>query len=87
MRTNMVLEDRHIEYLQLVRRDTICVQWTSGWGSSSYISTENIVVNQLVAAQMMALGATHIVTHGHSQKLALTSRGESILVDEEEAWA
>ena len=43
-------------------------------------------VNQIVAAQMRALGATHIVSHGGHTFVSLTEYGKKILIEEDEAW-
>lgn len=84
----MVLEDRHISYLTLVRQGVVKLWWNPIRSISRYVNVEKTSdIDQIVAAQMKALGATRIIYKAGQQYVALTPRGESLLVDEDEAWA
>lgn len=82
----MVLEDKHISYLELVSKGHVSLWWNLPRTLSKYVCPE-VEVDQIVAAQMHALGATRIVAKAGKQYVALTDRGETILLDEAEAWA
>lgn len=87
----MVLEDRHIDYLKLVDRRLIKLWQNPTRSVLKYVNSSwtngPVDVDQTVAAQMHALGATHIVYSTGIQYVALTKRGEDILNDEAESWA
>jgi len=87
----MILEDKHISYLELVSRGHVVLWWNPPKTMSKYVCSEwyegRVDVDQIVAAQMHALGATRIVAKSGKQFVALTDRGETILLDEAEAWS
>ena len=87
----MVLDDSHINYLRLVSQGIITIWWNPTRTLTRYVCSDwangRKDVNQTVAAQMKALGMTHVVREGTRVKLALTEKGEKVLLEEDEAWA
>lgn len=87
----MVLDDRHIEYLQQVNLGNIRLWRAPGDDSSRYINSDwaggRKTVDQIVAASMKALGLTRIVSERGDLKVVLTEKGELVLIEEDEAWA
>jgi len=86
----MVIEDRHISYLREVEANRIRLWWAPKKTFSKYVSRDwsegRKAVDQTVAAQMKALGLTHVVNNGGIFNIQLTAKGADILRDEEEAW-
>lgn len=84
----MILDDRHINYLKLVKEGRVALWWAPGKKVSRYVTrmqdTEEI--DQQVAAQMKALGMTHVVANKSFMNIALTERGENTLIEEDETW-
>ena len=84
----MVFGDRHIEYLVLVRRGEIVTKRSIITNTIRYVSTASNIVDQTVATQMKALGATRIAyVKGKGLVVSLSPLGEKLLIDEDEAWA
>lgn len=86
----MVLDDRHISYLRLVQRGAIQLWWAPRKLDSRYVNNDwsngRQEVDQIVAAQMKALGMTHVVNSSGKQLIELTERGHGVLADEDAAW-
>lgn len=86
----MVLDDRHIAYLRLVEAGVIHLWWAPKKIASRYVNSDwsngRKEVDQTVAAQMKALGLTHVASRDGKQVIALTERGVAVLIEEDEAW-
>lgn len=88
----MVLEDRHIAYLKQVEDNRVKLWWNPSRTLSRYVDSvwgdTAQIIDQTVAAQMHALGATHVISGGgqRTQLIELTERGKKILLDEAMAW-
>lgn len=87
----MVLDDNHIGYLRLVASGVIRIWWNPTKTISRYVNKEwfggSREINQTVAAQMKALGMTHVVVKHGFCEVELTTKGEGVLLEEDEAWA
>ena len=83
----MILDDRHIEYLALVKLGKVRLRSGKFLKARKYeLTGVGGPVDQTVATQMHVLGATRIISEGGKLWLALTRRGEAILAEEDEAW-
>jgi len=88
----MILDDRHIAYLFLVEAGLIQLWWAPRKVHSRYVNSDwsngKQEVDQTVAAQMKALGMTHVVTRAGTGKqiLELTEKGRHTLDEEREAY-
>jgi hypothetical protein len=88
----MVLDDTHIEYLKLVKAKKVGLWSAYRHGPSRYVCLDwangRVEVDQRVAAQMHALGMTHVISvRGKSRPvIELTAKGEATLSEEDESW-
>lgn len=86
----MVLDDRHIKYLLLVKRGEVLLVYTADKSSSTYRSNGwangRQGVDQSVAINVELMGLTHIIVKDGKTYVDLTPRGHSVLEDENEAW-
>lgn len=77
----MMLDDKHVNYLKMVKDGRVALRNGKYYG---YVNPFNGRghVEQAVAISVEYLGLTHITPEG----VRLTSRGEWVLAEEEEAW-
>lgn len=78
----MVLDDRHIEFLEQVKRETVLFHLNQFWGPAG------LCFDQMAATMMVRIGAVHFIVDEQSLvRLSLTPMGERFLLEEYEAWA
>jgi hypothetical protein len=83
----MILDDRHIEYLVLVKSGQVRLRSGNFLKPRKYeLSGVSGPVDQTVATQMHVLGATRVISKGNKLLIVLTARGENILAEEDESW-
>lgn len=78
----MNLEESHIQYLNMVKDLRVRLWWNTSKTVSKYVDSlwgeSHQKIDQVVAAQMHAIGATHV---GNNNRIELTDRGEKIMLN------
>lgn len=85
----MILGTDHINYLKRVALGQIKLWFSPDRKVQLYVSSDwkaSREVNQIVAAQVKALGLTHVVYSNSNMEIHLTPSGQQMLLDEDEAW-
>ena len=78
----MVLDDRHIAFLEQVRDEAVFFHLSQYWGPTG------LCFDQMAATMMSRIGAIHyIIDEFRMVRVALTPLGENFLLEEYEAWA